>query len=273
MNSGLVLPLVLLLPLASGYNYCNNQTHRCIERKMVHFMCRLHKFAPLGSTTRYYDMVPDTPKLQSKILSILNHFRDRFAGGALRTSENRTFERAKRMRLLIWDSELGYMARAHAATISFLHSECRSTKRFPYVGEVMAMMVPKAKPKLSIGYVLERMFEKVFDEHLRVPDPEALLEAFHPVRDFNCAHFLNVISDRTSRVGCGLAVATNCRHGSAANFCHFLTCHFDFNNLNGTYIYKAGEPGSCGDWRTARSNKYPNLCTNNGDLFPMDHGD
>nr|XP_016930169.1 venom allergen 3-like isoform X1 [Drosophila suzukii] len=273
MNSSLVLPLILLLPIVFGYNYCNNRTHTCNKRNTVHFMCRLHRFTPVGSTTRYYDTVPDTPNLQTEILSILNRFRDQFASGELRTNENRTFERAKRMRLLIWDKELGYMARAHASTISFAHSECRSTERFPYVGEVLAMMVPKAKPKPSLRTVMEKMFNKVFEEHLLVPDPEGLLQGFDPIRDFHCAHFTNIISDRVSRVGCGLAVASNCRHGASHNYCHFLTCHLDFSNLNGSYVYKAGEPGSCGDWHTTSSKKYTNLCKNNGDLFPHDQGD
>jgi len=50
------------------------------------------------------------------------------------------------------------------------------------VGEVLAMMVPKAKPKPSLRTVMEKMFNKVFEEHLLVPDPEGLLQGFDPIR-------------------------------------------------------------------------------------------
>ncbi|XP_017005564.2 venom allergen 3-like [Drosophila takahashii] len=273
MISSLVLPLILLLPIVSGYNYCNNKTHKCVLEQSEHFMCQLHKFSPLGGYTRYYETVPDTPLLQNKILGILNKFRNRFASGELWTNENRTFAKAKRMRRLIWDNELGYMARAHASTVSFKHSECRATSRFPYVGEVLGMIVPKRHPKPDLHDLLHKMFNKMFDEYQIVHDPEGLLQGFHPVRDYHCAHFTNIISDRVSRVGCGVAVGKNCRHGSHTNFCTFLTCHFDFTNLNGSYVYKAGEPGNCEDWNTSNSNKLTSLCQNNGELFPPDHGD
>ncbi|XP_017045188.1 venom allergen 3-like [Drosophila ficusphila] len=267
----LVTKVILPIALASGYNYCNNKTHSCVQNGMEHFMCRLNKFAPFGGSTQFHAMVPDTPELREDILSILNNFRDSFAAGELMTSENKTFSKAKRMRCLIWDNELGYMARRHASTLSFKHSDCRSTQRFPYVGECLAMITPKHK--LKIHEILVKMFREMFNEHQNVLDPEGLLSGFDSNRDDDCAHFAIIVSDRVSRVGCGIAVGSNCRYGSSTTYCHFLTCHFDFNNLNGSYVYKAGDPSSgCGDWDTTGSTEYSNLCQNNGQIFPPDHG-
>ncbi|XP_043641900.1 venom allergen 3-like isoform X3 [Drosophila teissieri] len=260
-----VLPVILPFLLAHGYNYCNNRTHRCILENNVHFMCKLDKIPSLGGT-RYHAVVPDTPKLRSEILRIINHFRNQFAGGGFRTSQNRTFATASRMRQVMWDSELAYMARAHASTVSFKHTLCRSTLRFPEVGECLSMMVPKHKH--TVREALHKLFKLMFDEHLNIMDPDALLEAFHPIREYICAHFTILISDRVSRVGCGVAVGTNCRQGSTSNFCHFLTCHFDFDNVNGSYVYKAGKPvSSCGDWGTGRSKEFAHLCSNDGSLI------
>jgi len=53
------------------------------------------------------------------------------------------------------------------------------------------------------------------------------------------------------------------------SFCHFLTCYFDYDNVNGSYVYKAGKPASsCGDWGTTKSKEFANLCYNNGNLIP-----
>ncbi|KAI8039634.1 tabinhibitin 10-like isoform X2 [Drosophila gunungcola] len=272
MIRSLVIPVILLLPLASGYNYCNNKTHRCVLEGKEHFMCRLDKFRPLLGSTIYHAIVPDVPYLQDQILRILNQFRNSFAGGELATHNNKTFASAKRMRKLIWDKELAYMARTHASTVSLQHSECRSTQRFAHVGEVLFVAVPNARAK--INYILETTFRSLFQKYLKVEDPEGLLVGFDPIRDFNLADLTIIISDRVSRVGCGLASGSNCNPFLPSNFCLFLTCHFDFVNLNGSYVYKAGEPASgCDDWYTTGSNKYVNLCRNNGDIYPPDQGD
>ncbi|XP_017070270.1 venom allergen 3-like [Drosophila eugracilis] len=267
----MILPLIFVLPIVTGYNYCNNKTHKCVLEKTEHFMCRLDKYTPLENATKLYAIVPDTESLQLNILNILNRFRNHFASGDLRTAKNITFARAKRMRTLLWDNELGYMARVHASTVSYQHTECRATLRFPYVGESLALLVPKQS--IEIPEILQKMFNTMFDEYLNVVDPEGLLLGYDPHRDYDCADFTNIISDRVSRVGCGLAVGSNCRSGSSTNFCHFLTCHFDFTNMEGSYVYKAGKPATCVDWNTKGSKKFPNLCDNNGNLFPPDQGD
>ncbi|KAI8040008.1 venom allergen 5-like [Drosophila gunungcola] len=267
-----VVPALLLLPLASGYNYCNNKTHSCILENKEHFMCRLDKFPVYGEQTKFHTAIPDNRKLQQMILRTLNNFRNLLAGGDLRTSANMPFPQAKRMRRLIWDKELAYMARTHAATMSFKQSECRSTRRFPHVGECLAVVTPKEK--LNIEELCARAFNAMFEEHRNVTDPEALLKGFDSVRDYHVGHFTTIISDRVSRVGCGIVVASNCPQVSSSKFCHFLTCHFDFNNVEGSYVYKAGEPCSaCDDWSSYASDRYAYLCKNNGIIYPPDSGD
>ncbi|XP_016974749.1 scoloptoxin SSD976-like [Drosophila rhopaloa] len=272
MMWSLVIPLVLLLPLASSYNYCHNKTHRCILEHKEHFMCRLGKFPVYGERTKFHAIVPSTRKFESIILEILNNLRNSLAGGELRTNANKTFAKAKRMRRLMWDRELAHMALSHASTLSFKHSDCRSTKRFPHVGECLAVVAPK--DKLSITEICKRAIHLMFDEYKNVTAPRKLLKRFDPVRDYYVGHFTTIISDRVSRVGCGIAVASNCRQESFIKFCHFVTCHFDFNNVESSYVYKAGDPcSSCDDWGTHGSDRYPNLCMNTGVLFPPDQGD
>ncbi|KAI8039635.1 venom allergen 3-like [Drosophila gunungcola] len=267
----LVFPVVLLLPLISGYNYCNNRTHVCNLSKRKHFMCQLEKdLPPFGNGTTFHALVPDTTNMHLNALGILNTFRNVFASGELITKRNKTFPTARRMRRLIWDAELAYMARSHAATVSFKHSECRSTLRFPLVGECLALL-PPSDQKLGLFDMLTSFFTKMFDEYKEVEDPEALLHAYDPAKDYHVGHFTTIISDRVSRVGCGIAVGSNCQVNNKVGFCHFLTCHFDGTNMEYQYVYRAGKPASsCHDWKATSSSRYAFLCTNNGGIFPYD---
>ncbi|XP_016974750.1 antigen 5 like allergen Cul n 1-like [Drosophila rhopaloa] len=264
----LVFPVMLLLPMTFGYNYCHNNTHVCNLSKRKHFMCRLDKDLPsFGNHTTYHAMVPDTSKLHLKTLGILNTFRNTFASGDLITNNNKTFATARRMRRLIWDNELAYMARTHASTVSFKHSECRSTLRFPMAGECLALL-PPSKQKIGLVELLTKAFTPMFDEYKDVEDPDRLRVGYDPSKDYFVGHFTTIISDRVSRVGCGIAVGSNCHVNNDVGLCHFLTCHFDFTNLENSYVYKAGKPASsCFDWKTVSSTKYAFLCSNNGGIF------
>ncbi|XP_016953534.1 antigen 5 like allergen Cul n 1-like isoform X2 [Drosophila biarmipes] len=267
MALNLVLAVLLLLPLTFGYNYCNNRTHLCDLRKLKHFMCRLEEFPAFG-TAKFHAIVPDTGVVRRETLGVINTFRNTFASGDLTTRDNKSFPAAKRMRRLNWDEELAYLARTHSATVSFKHSECRCTLRFPWVGEVMSLLAPQ-ESKPTILHVLKKLLTPMFEEYKDVEDPEGLLVAYDPIRDFPVSHFTLFASDRVSRVGCGIAVGTDCNVGRKVGFCHFLTCHFDFNNVANSYVYKAGKPASgCNDWNTVGSHKYSHLCANPGGLLP-----
>ncbi|XP_017045189.1 venom allergen 5-like [Drosophila ficusphila] len=270
----LALRVVLLLPLISGYNYCNNRSHVCNVGKKKHFMCQLEQeLRPYDNKSKLHAVFPDTPKLRVKTLGILNNFRNTFAGGDLITKENKSFPSAKRMRRIIWDKELAYMARNHAATVSFKHTECRSTLRFPVVGEFLALL-PPAKKKRNVMDLLTKSFESMLEEYKDVKDPEGLLQCYDSERDSNVGHFTLIANDRVSRVGCGIAASSNCHLDNKVGYCHFLTCHFDYSNLEGSYVYKAGRPAAgCDDWNGVGSYKYANLCQNLGVIFPPNQGD
>ncbi|XP_032570732.1 venom allergen 3 isoform X2 [Drosophila sechellia] len=270
MTSILLLAGLLLLPMVAGYNYCNNRTHVCDLAQRKHFMCRLGELTPYGGRTKYYASIPDTLKVRRETLGVLNTFRDMLAGGELDTAKNKTFPSAKRMRAFQWDSELAYMARTHAATVSFMHSECRSTLRFPLAGEVLALSPPVGH-RLSLSELLSMVFGQIFDEYKTVQDPHSFASRFDSKRDYSVGHFSIIVNDRVSRVGCGFVVGSNCEKDGKVGFCHFLTCHFDYTNVNGSYVYKTGKATTgCNDWKTIASIKYSNLCANTGEIFPLE---
>ncbi|XP_043641907.1 antigen 5 like allergen Cul n 1 [Drosophila teissieri] len=266
-----MLMLVLLLPMAAGYNYCNNSTHLCELAKVRHFMCRLAEMTPYGGRTKYHACIPDTPKVRKEVLGVINTFRNMIAGGELDLG-NKTFPSATRMRVVMWDSELAYMARTHAATVSFMHTECRSTVRFPLAGEILVLSPPFAH-KLSLSELLGLVFGQVFDEHKTIKDPQNFSSVFNSDIDYKAGHFSLLVNDRMSRVGCGISVGSNCEKDGQVGFCYFLTCHFDYTNINKYVVYKTGKSATgCSDWKSTASIKYANLCANTGEIFPLDKG-
>ncbi|KPU76870.1 uncharacterized protein Dana_GF13477, isoform D [Drosophila ananassae] len=205
--------MLYLLPSASGYNYCHNKSHVCRQRNLDHFMCNLGNLRPLDGTVKYEDIMPDAPKLRDNILGKLNRYRNNLAGGDIRTAYNKSFPKASRMRALAWDEELGYLARCHAKTVSFMHSECRATSRFPYAGEVLAM-IGVQKKKLFLWEIINLTLKPMFEEHMLVEDPEEYVKNYDPIKHYGVGHFTTLISDRVSRVGCGIAVGSNCNRGT-----------------------------------------------------------
>ncbi|XP_070140189.1 venom allergen-1-like isoform X2 [Drosophila kikkawai] len=203
-----VLPLTMLLALASCYNYCNNKTHVCNLGGLKHFMCRLEEELPPYNETTLVDIIPDTRNLQTDMVVLLNNFRDMMASGQAITKLNKTFPSATRMRRLIWDNELAYLSRVHASTVSFKHTECRSTLRFPFVGEITAMMAAPLKKKLTIDGALRRVFRRIWKTHRDVEDPKKFIEAFTTTSNFSADDLAIIINDRVSRFGCGIAVGS-----------------------------------------------------------------
>lgn len=111
------------------------------------------------------------------ILDTHNDFRNQLAGGDVKTSDNKEFKQASRMRELIWDVELGYTAFLHASTVSFKHSLCRSVLRFPLTGENLGLVFASTHRR-TIREILKHTVGKMFLEHEGVPEPDELMNKF-----------------------------------------------------------------------------------------------
>lgn len=170
----------------------------------------------------------DTYALRQIILDTHNDIRNQLAGGEVKTSANKQFKPASRMRELIWDTELGYTAFLHASTVSFKHSLCRSVLRFPFTGESLGLVFASTHRR-TIKEILKHTIGKMFLEYEDVPDPDELMNKFDVTKwvpmifdtiwIYNCniccrhndfGHFSLIISDRVSRVGCAIVAASNC---------------------------------------------------------------
>ncbi|KAL7737772.1 hypothetical protein ACLKA6_006162 [Drosophila palustris] len=272
---GLLLLLILLLlllqlgkKLGTAYNYCYDSTHACNLKGLKHFICEDHE--PYLNKAKYLSTIPDTLKLRESVISYFNKHRNAVAGGFLTTLHNTTFPPACRMRELVWDEELAYTARLHAATVSFKHSACRSVQRFPYAGECIGIVKSYNKRRRTLSDILDNTIGLMFDRYMEADDPESLITNFRIPDDMHMGQFTMIVNDRISRVGCGFVVATDCSQNEGEGFCYMMTCHYDFINMGNSYTYLTGEPASnCSDFNTFPSRSFTNLCHNTGEIFPV----
>ncbi|TDG50220.1 hypothetical protein AWZ03_003436 [Drosophila navojoa] len=267
MLPALLLPLIL--QQGSAYNFCNDDRGYCAMAESKHFICRLHtELKPLNEYIKQVIAIPDTYRLRDRILAYHNEFRDSVASGELKNKYGENFPAASSMRELIWDLELAYMARLHVSTLSFRHTICRAVKRFPVIGENMSMVFIDGM-HINLTTLLDSTLRAMFVEHQDCSPPISFVTKYN-VATFRetLGHFAIMINDRVSRVGCAFVVARNCLKPMQKGYCYLMTCHYNYNNIVGSRVYKRGDPASdCKRWETSPSSRYLNLCANNGKIF------
>lgn len=87
-------------------------------------------------STEFMGHVPMTRTIKRIFMHIHNDYRNRVASGEeTKSGTDPKFPKASRMRELIWDNELMYVAHIHTAQTRMGHDKCRSTQRFPSAGQ------------------------------------------------------------------------------------------------------------------------------------------
>lgn len=80
--------------------------------------------------------MPLTRKIKTAFINWHNYYRNRTAGGWTKNIErNIYFPKAVRMRELIWDSELSYLAHVRTKLVNKGEVKCLATQRFKKVGQ------------------------------------------------------------------------------------------------------------------------------------------
>lgn len=135
----------------------------------------------MNGTAKFVKKIPDTYQLRSLIVKFHNEYRNQLAGGVLMASNSKNFQSASRMREMVWDEELAYLASMHASSVSYKHTVCRSVLRFPVVGENLGIVFATAHRR-SVTEILKLTLQVMFLEHENVPDPDDLMEKFNVVK-------------------------------------------------------------------------------------------
>ncbi|KAI9575249.1 hypothetical protein GQX74_015272 [Glossina fuscipes] len=216
-----------------------------------------------------------TEKLKNYILRFHNECRHRIAGGdEIILKSKKKFPIAARMRELIWDDELAYVAHALAERCNIESKNvCQTTPRFQFPGQTKASKMTNTEIK-AMGFIHDVLNE--FESQSQEIDDPVTQMHLHTDKNAVASDFITMIMDRTSRIGCAISVCRNCvvKAGERSNFCYFFVCNYDFSPQNDSYVYlHSKSPGSgCNQWKTSESRTYPNLCAGDGAIFPESYG-
>ncbi|XP_049302080.1 antigen 5 like allergen Cul n 1-like [Bactrocera dorsalis] len=264
LNIGFYFVAFSIWPCVSinAYYYCDKQEELCGDSK--HFMCDPDDVPREGELL---GLLPLTRKIKRMYVERHNEYRNKLAGGEQSFKGGGKFPIATRMREVIWDNELAYIAGHHAKRCNLEHDACHSTKRFPGSGQNLFIMGLSGKPE-TVADVVETAVDGWWGEYEMVNDGNAMADEFpNGAEDWaNIGHFSAIANERAAFVGCGLALCQNCSFG---DYCIEVTCNYSITNIAGTFMYKKGDSSAseCDFYDSVPSSKYPHLCKNKGKIF------
>ncbi|GLG92701.1 Venom allergen 5 [Gryllus bimaculatus] len=148
-----------------------------------------------------------------------------------------------------WDDELANRAQRWADRRVFQHNPCKSSKKYPLVGENLAMQLSFGKPPELFGWE-----KAVSDWYNEVEDwSKSLVNKYR--FSASTGHYTQLVWANTTKVGCGFCSFTDGKFTS-----HLFVCNYaPGGNVVGTPVYAEGAPrAAC---RRGRKNRrYPALC-------------
>uniref|UniRef100_A0A1A9WR69 SCP domain-containing protein n=1 Tax=Glossina brevipalpis TaxID=37001 RepID=A0A1A9WR69_9MUSC len=199
----------------NGFNFCSknkNLPDLCGHIKDENGLTKEHIACEPGVLKRKGELsysYPMTEKLKNHILHLHNVYRNDIASGTtVAGSLESKFPIALRMRELIWDDELAYLAHVQALRCNDqLIDICRATRRFLYPGETKASKMTNTEIT-AIDFITE-VLKSYQSQKSEITDPRIQMH-LHSVSNDVAKDFLTMIMDRISRVGCAISVCRNC---------------------------------------------------------------
>ncbi|XP_053691844.1 antigen 5 like allergen Cul n 1-like [Sabethes cyaneus] len=187
-------------------------------------------------------------QLRAFLIHLHNEARNRLANGSLNG-----FEEASRMPTVVWDDELASLAELNTKSCQFKHDECRNTELLRQAGQ-----------NLAIGYypVEENLFDILmklttlwFDEYKLAN--QMLMDTFMSPPNVTIGHFTQMMSDRTTSIGCGIVIYPHKVSGYTFKVVLYA-CNYSITSIYSQPVYRKGPVGT--KCVTGRNHLYDGLC-------------
>ncbi|XP_039446064.1 antigen 5 like allergen Cul n 1-like [Culex pipiens pallens] len=197
----------------------------------------------------------ETPMDEAKrslIVDRHNRLRSKVATGRQSYGSGALYPEASRMATLQWDAELACIAAANARRCVFGHDKCRNTVSFPYAGQNIAQ-----RSYQGVAITDEALIEQFINDWFSEADVASpSLIARYPSRYSgpDIGHFTQIVSDRTTRVGCSLVSYRQGRWNV-----QYFVCNYAFTNMINQPVFVSGK--ACSRCTTGCNAEYPGLCS------------
>lgn len=208
-----------------------DQLGRLVQKK--HVACgNSGSFAedcPTGRTLFKID-----PQIRAFIIHLHNEARNRLANGSLPG-----FESASRMPSVVWNEELAQLAELNTKSCKFEHDECRNTELYRQAGQNLAFgYYPLGE---DIFDILEKLTALWFNEY--VDADQDVMDEFENPPNATIGHFTQMMSDRTTEIGCGVVIYPQKLSGFTFKVVLFA-CDYSITNIYGQPVYRTGVAAS-----------------------------
>ncbi|XP_062553204.1 antigen 5 like allergen Cul n 1-like [Armigeres subalbatus] len=189
---------------------------------------------------------------QQLIVGLHNQLRSKVASGQQVNRTGTYFKQAAKMATLQWDTELANIAAANARRCVYGHDKCRNTATMKYVGQNIAYQAYYGM-SFTDNQLLSGFINSWFSE---AENTTTQYLASYP-SNYNgpaIGHFTQIVSDRTSKVGCSMVSYVR----SPFTYKYFV-CNYGLTNIVNQPVYAAGN--ACSGCTTGCNANYPGLCS------------
>ncbi|XP_062553203.1 antigen 5 like allergen Cul n 1-like isoform X2 [Armigeres subalbatus] len=237
----------IAVTVGQSTNYCDR---RLCPSGSPHIACNglttLSRTCGAGS----FEIAMDSANRQL-IVDLHNKLRSRVASGRQTNSAGQRFQQAARMATLQWDSELAHIAATNARRCIYGHDQCRNTATMRASGQNIAIMSYYGMT-VSNEKLLTDFTNSWFSE-FKDTTPQQIARYPSNYRGPAIGHFTQIVSDRTSRIGCAMVSYNRQRFINK-----LLVCNYGLTNIVNQPVYVAGN--SCSGCTTGCNSQYPGLC-------------
>ncbi|XP_069362879.1 uncharacterized protein [Maniola hyperantus] len=227
-----------------------------------HVMCLYNSAKVMGpACLDFLTNISITPDYAHFILSVTNRIRSKIANGQVKSVNGETFPKAYGMFRVLWDEELATFAQVWANQCTLHQDMCRSSKKFPHVGQALGMI------RLSLDDWMP-IHNREFNETVLTPAKlkyalKQVMKAWWQMKDkldpssikmlnrleaavIHDNKFLNLIYGPLTHIGCGISVYKEYAYkdNMADLFfnCIQIVCNFSSRPKFGEPIYTVDPP-------------------------------
>uniref|UniRef100_T1E2W5 Venom allergen-1 n=1 Tax=Psorophora albipes TaxID=869069 RepID=T1E2W5_9DIPT len=191
---------------------------------------------------------------QAQILDEHNKLRNTVAMGQQNYTATEFYKQAARMATLQWDSELASIAAANARRCVYGHDACRNTATMKFVGQNIAIQQYYGMTKTDSQLITE--FVQAWFSEYQYANPGFIDSYPQGYTGPAIGHFTQVVSDRSSKVGCSLV-----SYEADGWTNKLFVCNYGLTNMVNQPVYVAGNTAS--QCTTGSNPSYSGLCSVN----------